>query len=125
MQIGRSLTVKLLATLGNSSIMRMGKFGTFKIEGIGVVHVKTNIRCKLVLRNIKHILTWCQLASLMKRVLITTLVMVLVDLPKGSMVIAEGRRCSSVYKTQTWLFADEVNSVEKDSKQVSRKNVIF
>lgn len=35
--------------------MRMGKFDSCKIEGIGNIHGETNITCKLVFKNMKHI----------------------------------------------------------------------
>ena len=40
---------------GNFGVVKMGNYGTADIIGMGDIHLKTNLGCKLVLKDVRHV----------------------------------------------------------------------
>ena len=73
--------------LGYFGMIRKGNSGTSKIMRMEDVHVETNLDCKLVLQDIRHVLdlqiNLMSIRKLMKKATTTTLIKVNESLPKA------------------------------------------
>ncbi|CAL1383495.1 unnamed protein product [Linum trigynum] len=106
-------------TNGNYGCVRMGNDGASKIVGMGDIHLETNTGCKLVLKDVRHVPD-------MRLNLIST--GKLDDdgytnyfgegkwkLSRGSLVVAKGKKESTLYMTNAKHSKGGINVAEKDS----------
>ncbi|KAL5821663.1 hypothetical protein ACOSQ3_023545 [Xanthoceras sorbifolium] len=105
-------------THGDFGRVRMGNDDVSKIIGIGNIHLETNLGCRLVLKDVRHVPD-------IRLNLIST--GILDDdgysnyfgegkwkLTKGNLVIAKGKKDTSLYHTEAKLCRGEVNTTRKE-----------
>ncbi|KAL5863382.1 hypothetical protein ACOSQ3_000896 [Xanthoceras sorbifolium] len=105
-------------TQGDFGRVRMGNDDVSKIIGIGNIHLETNLGCRLVLKDVRHVPD-------IRLNLIST--GILDDdgysnyfgegkwkLTKGNLVIAKGKKDTSLYHTEAKLCRGEVNTTRKE-----------
>ena len=106
-------------TAGDFGTVKMGNDGLAKITGIGDVCLETNNGTKLILKNVKHIpdirLNLISAGKLDDEGYCNTFVNGQWKLTKGSMVVARGKKFSTLYILQAKLSKDIVNAIEDES----------
>ncbi|KAJ8486187.1 hypothetical protein OPV22_018672 [Ensete ventricosum] len=102
----------------NFGVVKMGNYDTTNIIGMRDIHIKTNIGCKLVLKDVRHVIDLrLNLISVVK----------LDDedfdvrfhkgqwkLSKGSLIVANGKKCHTLYRLQAKACVEQLNATEKD-----------
>ena len=103
----------------------MGNFCHSKIVGMGDVFFETNIGCKLKLKYIRHVLDLhLNLISgfaLDKQGYENHFDKGKWKLTKGSLVVAKGEACCTLYKTQGKVCNDELHVIEGTSLELWHK----
>lgn len=108
--------------MGHFGHVKMGNDVECKIIDMRDVHLDTNIGCKLILKNVRHILDICLN-------LISTSVLEEEGyynyfgegkwkLTKWSLVIARGKKYNSLYRMETNSYRREVNVVDDFSTEL-------
>lgn len=104
---------------GDFGIVKMGNKDTSSIVGRGDVHLETGLGCKLVLKDVRHIpdlrLNLISPGRLDDEGYTNVLGNGQWKLSRGSLVIARGKKCCTLYKTQATLCIGQVNATEADS----------
>lgn len=105
---------------GDFGSVKMGNQSSASIVGIGDIRVKTNVGCMLTLKGVRHIpdlrLNLLSAHILDQEGFRHTFESGKWKLSKGSMTIARGELCCSLYKTYLTVCFGELNAVEeKDS----------
>ena len=93
-------------TFGDFGSVRMGNDGPTKAIGMGDLCLETNNGTVLFLKNVKHI---------SDKGLCNTFHDSQWKLTKGSMVVAKGKKCSSLYVMQARVIDSNINAVDDDS----------
>lgn len=103
----------------SSGVLKMGNAGEVKVFGVGTVCLKTNIETTLVLQNVKHApdipLNLISVGQLDDDGYHNDMFNSQWKLTKDSLVVARGRKYSSLYVTQGSILSDSVNLVESDT----------
>ena len=99
--------------------VRMGNDGSAKAIGMGDVHLETSNGTMLILKNVKHIpdirMNLISTGKLDDEGFCNTFRDSKWKLTRGSMVVAKGKKCSSLYLMQTRVIDFSINAVDDDS----------
>ena len=100
-------------------IVKMKNSDTSKIVGLGDVHIVTNMGYRMVFKNIRHIpdlrMSLLSTGVLDDEGFGSQFAQGVWKLMKSSLVVAKGKKCCSLYKTETSLVRGEVNISSFDS----------
>ena len=103
---------------GNFGVVKMGNYGTADIIGMGDIHLKTNLGCKLVLKDVRHVvdlrLNLISVGTLDDEEYESRFHRGQWKLSKGSLVIANGKKCHTLYRLQAKAYGEQLNAIEKD-----------
>ncbi|XP_065031809.1 flavonoid 3',5'-hydroxylase 1-like isoform X3 [Musa acuminata AAA Group] len=103
---------------GNFGVVKMGNYGTADIIGMGDIHLKTNLGCKLVLKDVRHVvdlrLNLISVGRLDDEDYESRFHRGQWKLSKGSLVIANGKKCHTLYRLQAKAYGEQLNATEKD-----------
>ena len=103
---------------GNFGVVKMGNYGTADIIGMGDIHLKTNLGCKLVLKDVRHVvdlrLNLISVGRLDDEEYESRFHRGQWKLSKGSLVIANGKKCHTLYRLQAKAYGEQLNATEKD-----------
>ncbi|GKV31082.1 hypothetical protein SLEP1_g39821 [Rubroshorea leprosula] len=109
------------------STYKVGDFGTIKmgnksvshIMGVGDICVQTNVGCTLTLKNVRHVpdmrMNLLSAKALDEEGYAHYFGNGNWKLTKGSMVVAKGRACCSLYKTHMKMCGGQLNTVEDEA----------
>jgi transposase InsO family protein len=104
---------------GDFGMVRMGNTSNSKIVGVGNIRVQTNVGCTLILKDVRHIpdlrLNLISGNILDKEGYESYFGKGIWKLTKGSLVVAKGKSCCSLYKTHMKVHRDELFTVEDSS----------
>ena len=104
---------------GNFGTIRMGNHSVSQIVGIGDICVKTSIGCTLKLKDVRHVpdlrLNLISVSILDKEGYHHHMGDGNWKLTNGSLVVARGRLCCSLYKMHAEFCAGQLNAVEDDA----------
>ena len=102
----------------NFGVVKMGNYGTVDIMGISDIHLKTNLGCKLVLKDVRHVvdlrLNLISVGRLDDEDYESRFHKGQWKLSKGSLVIANGKKCHTLYRLQAKAYGEQLNATEKD-----------
>ena len=102
---------------GDFGSVKMGNQSSASIVGLGDIRVKTTVGCMLTLRNVRHIpdlrLNLLSANVLDQEGFQHTFGDGKWKLSKGSMTVARGELCCSLYKTYLSICSGELNAVEE------------
>ena len=105
-------------TSGNFGNVKMGNDGASKIVGIGNIFLETNVGCRLVLKDVRHVpdirLNLISTGLLDDDGYISSFGDGKWKLTKGNLVIAKGKKDTSLYLTDAKTCGGEVNAVKKE-----------
>ena len=106
-------------TSGSFGWVKMGNEAKCKIVGMGDVELETSIRCKLVLKDVRHVpemrFSLISIGKLDDEVYHSHLGEGKWKLTKGSRVLARRKKNNTIYKTKARLVKGEVNIVENEA----------
>ncbi|CAN0846213.1 Retrovirus-related Pol polyprotein from transposon TNT 1-94 [Linum grandiflorum] len=106
-------------TNGDYGCVRMGNDGASKIVGMGDIHLETNTGCKLVLKEVRHVpdmrLNLISTGKLDDDGYTSYFGEGKWKLSRGSLVVAKGKKESTLYMTSAKHSKGGINVVEKDS----------
>ena len=95
---------------GNFGVVKMGNYGTADIIGMGDIHLKTNLGCKLVLKDVRHVvdlrLNLISVGRLDDEEYESRFHRGQWNLSKGSLVIASGKKCHTLYRLQAKAYGE-------------------
>ena len=104
---------------GDFGTVRMGNSGASKIVGMSNIILETSIGCSLILKDVRHVEDFCynliSTGRLDDEGYMNTLGNGSWKLSKGSLVVARGKKCCSLYKTQAKLCGGEVHTIEGET----------
>lgn len=104
---------------GDFGSVKMGNQSSANIVGLGDIRVKTSVGCMLTLKNVRHIpdlrLNLLSANVLDKEGYKHTFSDGKWKLSKGSMTVARGQLCCSLYKTYLEVCSGELNAVEENN----------
>ena len=107
-------------TAGDFGVVKMGNDGVAKVIGIGDVCLETNNGTRLVLKHVKHVpdirLNLISASKLDDDGFCNIFSNGQWKLTKGAMVVARGKKSSTLYLLHARLFKDVVNAVENMSE---------
>ena len=96
----------------------MGNNDVCKIVGIGEVHLETEVGCRLILKNVRHVpdlrLNLISIGKLDDDGFYSSFANGTWRLSKHSLVVAKGKKCCSLYKSMMQLCKGEMNVSEGD-----------
>ena len=97
----------------------MGNEAKCEIVGMGDVELETSIRCKLVLKYVRHVPEMCfsliYVGKLDDEGYHSHLGECKLRLTKGSLVLARGKKNNTLYKTKVRLVKGEVDIVDNEA----------
>ncbi|CAH9135249.1 unnamed protein product [Cuscuta epithymum] len=103
---------------GDFGAVKMGNTSFSKIVGIGDVHITTNVGCALVLKDVRHVpdlrLNLISGTALDQQGYLNRFKEGTWKLSKGSLVVARGHICGTLYKTHAKLCHPSLNAVEEE-----------
>ena len=106
-------------TSGSFGLIRMGNETKCEIVGMGDVELETSIRCKLVLKDVRHVpemrFSLISIGKLDDEVYHSHLGEGKWKLTKGSLVLARGKKNNTLYKTKARLVKREVNIIKNEA----------
>ena len=106
-------------TSGDFGSVRMGNDGSAKAIGMRDVRLETSNGTVLILKNVKHIpdirMNLISTGKLDDEVFYNTFRDSQWKLTRGSMVVAKGKKCSSLYLMQASIIDSSINAVDDDS----------
>lgn len=104
---------------GNFGTIKMGNQSVSQTVGIGDICVKTNVGCTLTLKDVRHIpdlrMNLISGSVLDKEGYHHHMGDSNWKLTKGSLVVARGKLCCSLYKTHAVICVGQMNAVEDDA----------
>ena len=104
---------------GDFGHVNMGNKSTSQIMGIGDIHLQTGVGCTLILKDVRHIpdirLNLISVSVLDKEGLEHSMKGGRWKLTKGSLVVARGKLCCTLYKTYVKVCKGQLNAVEDDA----------
>lgn len=104
---------------GDFGTVRMGNSDQSKIAGIGDICIETNTGCSMTLKDVRHVpdlrLNLISGMALDKQGYVNTFSGGRWKLTTGSLVVARGSTCGSLYKTQVTMCSNELNTVEDEA----------
>ena len=100
-------------------MMKMGNKSVSQIVGIGDIYIQTSMGCTLMLKDVRHIpnldLNLIYVHMRNKDGYNHFISSGNWKLTEGSLVVAQGRLCCSLYKTQTKVCRGQLNAVDDDT----------
>ena len=106
---------------GDFGTVKMGNSSFSEIAGIGDVKIQTNVGSTITLKDVRHVpdlrLNLLSGVALDKQGYGHQFCNGAWKLTKGTMVIARGHICGTLYKTYVKICADSLNIVEKEASQ--------
>ncbi|KAG8388967.1 hypothetical protein BUALT_Bualt02G0180300 [Buddleja alternifolia] len=106
-------------TSGNFGRVRMANHGVTEVIGMGNINLETDTRCRLILRDVRHIpdirLNIISTGKLDDDSYVNNFGEGKWKLTKGSLITAKGRKKNSLYLMQAKLSNGEVNAVVNNS----------
>ncbi|KAA8538269.1 hypothetical protein F0562_027908 [Nyssa sinensis] len=114
----------VVLSCGEEECLHAGDFGTVmmgntsysKIVGIGDVCIRTNVGCTMTLRDVRHVpnlrLNLIYGIALNREGYVNYFNNGIWKLTKGSLVVARGKACCALYKTNLKVYRDRLNSIE-------------
>ena len=106
-------------TQGDFGFVQMGNEGLSKIMGVGNICLETNIGCKLLLKDVRHVpdirLNLISTGKLDDEGYNNHFGDGKWKLTKGSLVVAKGKKNSTLYSMEAKISKSEVNALENDS----------
>ncbi|CAH9126641.1 unnamed protein product [Cuscuta epithymum] len=103
---------------GDFGAVKMGNTSFSKIVGIGDVHITTNVGCALVLKDVRHVpdlrLNLISGTALDQQGYLNQFKEGTWKLSKGSLVVARGHICGTLYITHAKLCHPSLNAVEEE-----------
>ena len=97
----------------------MGNSDQSKIAGIGDICIETNTGCSMTLKDVRHVpdlrLNLISGMALDKQGYVNTFGGGMWKLTTGSLVVAKGSTCGSLYKTQVTMCSNGLNTVEDEA----------
>ena len=107
---------------GDFGVVRMGNTGTSVIAGIGDIHLQTNLGCRLILKDVRHVpdlrLNLLSVGKLDDEGSTSVFSKGQWKLTSGSLVQARGKKCCTLYKMQGKICNEELNAAEESSIQL-------
>ncbi|KAJ8466528.1 hypothetical protein OPV22_029080 [Ensete ventricosum] len=104
---------------GNFGVVKMGNYDTANIIGMGDIHIKTNLGCKLVLKDVRHVvdlrLNLISVGRLDDEDFDVRFHKGQWKLSKGSLIVANGKKYHTLYRLQPKACGGQLNATEKDS----------
>lgn len=104
---------------GDFGKVRMGNSSNANIVGVGDVCIQTNVGCTLTLKDVRHVpdlrLNLISVHALDRAGCYSSFGDGKWKLSKGSMIIARGKVCNTLYKTQVKQVGEGLNAVEDDA----------
>ncbi|GLU00723.1 hypothetical protein SLE2022_180690 [Rubroshorea leprosula] len=104
---------------GDFGTIKMGNKSVSHIMGVGDICVQTNVGCTLTLKNVRHVPDMCMNLLSAKALDEEGYAHYYGNgnwkLTKGSMVVAKGRACCSLYKTHMKMCGGQLNTVEDEA----------
>nr|KYP66486.1 Retrovirus-related Pol polyprotein from transposon TNT 1-94 [Cajanus cajan] len=104
---------------GDFGHVNMGNKSTSQIVGIGDIHLQTGVGCTLILKDVRHIpdirLNLISVNVLDKEGYEHSMKGGRWKLTKGSLVVAKGKLCCTLYKTYVKVCKGQLNAVENDA----------
>lgn len=104
---------------GNFGTTKMGNQSVSQIVGIGDICIQTNVGCTLNLKDVRHIpdlrLKLISVKVLDNEGYYNEMGNSSWKLTKGSLVVARGKLCCSLYKTHAKVCSNQLNAVEDDA----------
>lgn len=112
---------------GNLGTVKMGNKNSSQILGIGNICVTTNLGTKMVLKDVRFVpdlrLNLLSTGKLDEEGYTSSFGKGCWKLTKGSLVLARGKKCCTLYKTQFHLENDELGTVEGTSMDLWHKRL--
>ncbi|URE48637.1 hypothetical protein MUK42_14927 [Musa troglodytarum] len=103
---------------GNFGVVKMGTHGISNIINMGDIHIKTNLGCKLVLKDVRHVvdlrLNLISVGRLDDEDYDSRFYKGQRKLSKGSLVITNGKKYHTLYKLHAKACGEQLNATEKD-----------
>ncbi|CAH9131081.1 unnamed protein product [Cuscuta epithymum] len=104
---------------GDHGAVKMGNTSFSNIVGIGNVHIQTSVGCTLVLKDVRHVpdlrLNLISGVALDRQGYESQFKEGTWKLSKGSMIIARGHICGTLYKTHVKLCRPSLNAVQAET----------
>lgn len=104
---------------GDFGTIKMGNKSVSHIMGVGDICVQTNVGCTLTLKNVRHVpdmrMNLLSAKALDEEGYAHYFGNGNWKLTKGSMVVAKGRACCSLYKTHMKMCGGQLNTVEDEA----------
>ncbi|MCQ7691305.1 hypothetical protein NP199_24620 [Salmonella enterica] len=94
----------------NFGVVKMGNYGISDIIGMGDIHIKINLGCKLVLKDVRHVvdlrLNLISIGRLDNEDYDSRFHKGQWKLSKGSLVITNGKKCHTLYRLQAKAYGE-------------------